>query len=202
MMVDKEKDELLRDYIAGALTHAQASELERRFISEPALKQEAALMLAVRNAMAEQIEPVDQTDGWQRLQTEIDRQTSNATIADHQPANDNRVATWWRWAAVGLAFVCAGQFLLATGPALISGQDTERYYAVTEAPPKTNLIVTFNPDGQEEAIRRLLQDTEGQIVSGPSSIGVYEVHFGDVEDRDAALKIFLQRQDVIDTAHQ
>lgn len=82
--------------------------------------------------------------------------------------------TWLRWAAVAQCVVIAGLLVLLTRPE--SAPTEYRAMGATDAPAgasAANLVVQFQPETSEHALRAVLQAQDARIVDGPTVTGAW-----------------------------
>ncbi|MEM8728928.1 MAG: hypothetical protein AAGF79_03335 [Pseudomonadota bacterium] len=176
---DRPDDETLLDYIADRLDPDSRAAIETQAAADPELATDIALMRSMRQAL--QTETDAQAPGalgWKRLERAIEAST---------PATVPRRPMWQVAAAAAVVAVLGWQFvampvLNGSGPGLQTASD-----APVEG---MSLTVAFVPDSTEAQIRDLLVQTGGQIVEGPSALGLWQVQFDNQAARDAALDAF------------
>lgn len=66
--------------------------------------------------------------------------------------------------------------------------------------PELLARVAFRPEAREDALRRLMLETDARIVDGPSALGLYTLAFPDRGARDAALDRYAVRSNLVESA--
>ena len=111
---------------------------------------------------------------------------SNAITAEQAPVAANDNSRIWKYAAAALAIVAALQTAVLIQP---STQAPAEIYVTASAndanTPAVNVI--FQPSAPAEALTRVLKQVDGEIIAGPSAIGLYTVAFETETARDDAL---------------
>jgi hypothetical protein len=73
----------------------------------------------------------------------------------------------------------------------------ERPFTTLSGPPGATsgvrLTIMFQPSVTEEAMRQALLDIEGNVVSGPSALGVYIVQIPATPDDDRAIQALIDK---------
>jgi anti-sigma factor RsiW len=107
------------------------------------------------------------------------------------------VTSWKVWAS---AFSAAMAVLLVVlvAPRFDSGVTPgERPFTTLSGPPGATsgvrLTIMFQPSVTEEAMRQALLDIEGNVVSGPSALGVYIVQIPATPDDDRAIQALIDK---------
>ena len=188
---DQALSELLLDYVQGKASDEAISAIEARLLIDEKFADE----LAYYNGLRQAVSPLKQTSdadelGWKRL--------SNAIEAERIPhaANDNH--RFWKYAAAALAIVAALQtaFILQSPGA---PESSDFVMASAEDDTAFGLKVIFQPDATSEDLTMALRDLDGQIVAGPSALGLYTVGFLSEASRDAALEALASETDLVES---
>ena len=174
--------------LRGELTPEDQAELDAAIAINPVLKKDFEFQKTLRDELQAQKTSVTDELGWARLSRSIDAIESQ-TGADKKldqgayaiPANDTSRERFWKRAAVALTLVCVAQLSLF-GLNLNSSDNEVRYEPVAEASPSGHVQIALKQGLETEALTRVLQDRKGQIVSGPSALGLYTVSFSSLED--------------------
>ncbi|NWG70763.1 MAG: hypothetical protein HXY23_04015 [Parvularculaceae bacterium] len=173
------------DYVLGRLTPEAAALFKRRLAEDQRLASEVAFVERVRRVLREEDSAPDQGHelGWSRLRRALDAQGQRPLDAK----TVKRSAPWGMIAAALLMVVLVEAVLLA---GLSSVRPAPGYVKASAQPkPCPCLRATFNGAATESEIRQLLLEIGGEIVSGPSALGVYRIRFAD----DAATSAGLAR---------
>jgi hypothetical protein len=178
---------LLPWYVTGALEPAER-EVVRAHLADCAqcraeLADERRLAPALAELPADNLPDVD--SGWAALARQLDREEEPAASRDHFAAGRRAAGApasgrmggrrdWMRWAI-------AAQFaaiVVLGGLAWRGETSTARYHTLSSAqPPLTaNLVVMFQPDTSEKAMRDMLRATGARLVDGPTSTDAYLLH--------------------------
>ncbi|MEM7664015.1 MAG: hypothetical protein AAF292_17375 [Pseudomonadota bacterium] len=193
---DEAKSVRLLDYVQDRLDADSRAEVEAAVVGNTDLADELAYYQGLANA-GELAEPqADHEFGWVRLSKAIETETD---ISSTPPlaANDNsqlwRIATF----ALGLVALVQAGLLLGTSPASI--EDDPIYVPVTQA-TGFDVQVIFENAATSEEIRELLTGIDGEIIAGPSAIGLYDVRFATEEERSIGLDTLRDATDLIESA--
>ena len=182
----EEIEALLPWYANGTLTPAETATVERHLARCPAcradLEQCHALATAVRDN-AESWQPAP--GGFDRLMAEIDRlEPKPAPTETRAPTLLQRIRDWLgatpnpvRWTLALESMAVAVLLLVVALPMLRTAPDYETLSGGTEQPAASGprLRVVFADSATAGEIRQLLQDIDGDIVAGPTALGVYTV---------------------------
>lgn len=198
-MTSDELSEHLLAYVKGRLAETERQDVERLVEADPAISAELAYLQSLDAAAALQ-RTADGDNGtglgWARLSKALD---GAGTAAGSVAANDNR-ARAWKWATLALGCVAAVQAIFLMQGLGIVSEDEARYVPVVEASAGYLVQVSFNPDAPEGQIRELLLQAGGELVSGPSAIGIYRVRFESQSARDAGLGQFHAARGIVEDA--
>ena len=188
---------MIPDYIANRLSPADKKIVEDAVNNNPDIAAELEFQQNISSALKaeEEINPPGEL-GWARLSREINaepRQIENPLAAnDAAPSRP-----FWRYAAAILAVAVIGQSVFI-GSKLTSSED-DRYYAVTENTDAFTVKIGFETEANLSEVTALMKSVDGNIISGPTSQGLYSVNFATNADREAAEKIFAERKDLVQT---
>lgn len=178
------EDDLLA-YVQGRAEADLTQRIEGAAGDDPGLAAELALMIGLKPALAPENGMNSPGEfGWRRLEAAIDSDLAGA--ATSPPRATPQTPIFWRVAAALLAVVVLGE------AAYIStrlGPDPG-YVTATETSGVDLLAISFAPDAPAQDIAALLRDAGGQIVEGPSAIGLFRVSFKDAETAQAARALF------------
>lgn len=190
MPPDETVSELLPDYVRGTLSDADRARVDAAVAADQALAAELATFQGVSAALKADAGPVTGREiGWARLSRAVDA---------HERATAPGVITRWQVAAAVFAVLAIGQaaWIVGTGPR----DEGARFTTAGEAAEAWTLQVMFAPTATEADIRALLDATGGQIVAGPSAIGLYRVRFESEAAMQSALEALSTAPDVVEGA--
>lgn len=174
---DTLSDEQLVAYVRGRLPEAEAARISALAATRPELAAEIALARGVAadvDAEAAAATPGDL--GWARIARALESQKA-------APVRPARISLW-RMGAVAAAAVLGWQLVAVP---LLEGPETG-YVPVTEAPGTLpEITVAFTPEATEPEMRALLRAVGGEVVGGPSAVGLWRLGFADAAARDEAL---------------
>lgn len=109
---------------------------------------------------------------------------------------------WWQPLPAFARVTVAAQFVLLVGMAglLLKQRDAESEFRTASQPTDASrarrglrLLLGFQPGISEEAMRRVILELHGEIVSGPSPLGLYTVEVPIARDRRGEAEKLLQR---------
>ncbi|HRF62200.1 MAG TPA: zf-HC2 domain-containing protein [Candidatus Competibacter sp.] len=193
-----EIEALLPWYANGTLTVAETATVERHLAHCPAcradLEQCRALVTAVqRNEESWQPAP----GGFDRLMAEIDRLEAKPTPAKTSSSSLlQRILDWLqatpnpvRWTLALESMAVAALLLIVATPMLRTVPEYETLSSGAEQPAtkEPHLRVVFADAATVGEIRQLLRDIDGNIVAGPTALGVYTVALPATDHSDRAL---------------
>ena len=133
--------------------------------------------------------------GWARLSRAIETERQNEIKSQYVGQTTQPL---WRYATFALGFVVIAQAAMWFSASNVSSEPT--YVTVTEAVDSFDAQVIFNPDATEIDIRELLHSVNGEIVMGPSALGIYTVRFVDEDARSASLDTLKAATKIIESA--
>ena len=171
---DAELEKLLPWYANGTLSDDERREVEAYLERSAEARAELAFLQGLRQQVKE--EAIGNSPGelgWRRLQREIKRDGAGAPAAPAVSASPG----WWRPAAIAAALVIVLQsaVLVGTWP---GSEPQEMIPAGVPSGEAAVLQVTFAPDATEAQISDLLRAVRGNLVGGPSALGIYRVEIG------------------------
>lgn len=159
---DREVEQLLPWYVNGTLT-GQERERVRRYLQE---NEHAAVEVEVLRGVRDAVKSEDVGSpgefGLRRLKEGI-RDTARPEASAGGPSR------WWRPAMAAAALV-----IVVQGALLIDAwQRGDTWVPAGVEPARPILQLRFDPAATEKEIRGLLNELDIELVSGPSSVGVY-----------------------------
>ena len=188
---DQSLSELLLDYVQGTASQEAVEAIEARLPVDPKIADEIAYYKGLKTAVSplKQSAPADEL-GWKRL--------SNAIEAERNPVAANDNFPFWKYAAAALAVVAA----LQTAFLVQSPRTPEEPVFVTasaENEAAFGLTVIFQPNTTANDLTEVLKAVDGEIIAGPSALGLYTVAFETEASRDSALEALAAQPDVIES---
>ena len=196
---DQAISELLLDYVQGTASEEAKAAIDARLKSDPKLADELAYYKGLQQAVA----PTKQTTtpdelGWKRLANAIHQEQLPVAdkVAGKVAANDN--APFWKYAAAALAVVAALQtaFLFQSPQ---SGEEPTYVTASASDETQYGLNIIFQPTATADELTDTLKNVGGEIVAGPSALGLYTVAFDTEAARDAAQDALARETDIIES---
>jgi len=198
-MTPEEVSELLLDYSKGRLDEADMLDVQHAAAGSEEIAAELALYEGLSRAGAgqEYSDTAPGEMGWARLAKLIDAYEA----AEQLPvaANDNS-GRFWRYATFALGFIVLGQVGFQFIGADQNSVNDKPFVPVTAPAAAFATQVVFQPSASEAAIRELLLENKAQIVSGPSSIGIYEISFENEDGLTAGLERLKQAPEIVESA--
>jgi len=184
-------NELVLDYARGRASDDVRTAIESRLSEDQKLADQVAYLQGLHRAVSplKQESPADEL-GWKRL--------SNAIAAEQSPVAANDNSRVWKYAAAALAVVAALQtaFLVQPSPQA----PTETYVTASANDVDTPAVnVIFRPTAATEELTRVLNEVDGEIIAGPSAIGLYTVSFATETARDDAIAALEAETDLIES---
>lgn len=193
---DDAVSERLLDLAKGRLDDKTAQAIEKEAGETPSHASELSYYKALASAAA----PVTRSEGhdalWDRISDSIDEIDQDAA-SPPKAANDNTRIWQAVAAALGLAVIVQGG-ILANQTGTDKTPDGPIYIPVADSSPLEAQIL-FQPDATSADLVALINQFEGDIVAGPSAIGLYTVRFETEAARDEAVDALRLETDIVDT---
>lgn len=176
------KDDIIEkipEYLNGSLSDHDISAIESAAERDESIRMEIEFMKSIQQqVLSEKIESPTEW-GWARLKQTIEKQN-----IEENPTGTKTVSTitpiWKKLAiAASFAFVIQSGYLVQQN--VFNSTD---YQLLSTKNLENSIQIQFKTGTSEQAIRRLLINTEGNIINGPSALGIYTVEF---KDRETAL---------------
>lgn len=197
----------LLDYAKGRLSAQERVDVEALVAGNPAQQEELAFYQSLYSAFegdrnGTQTGPDEM--GWMRLSKAIAAEESpvgQTAIPQegHKPAaNSNQ--SYWRIAAMIAGVVALGQSIMLVNIGLDNQSNKPLYVSVAETEHAFDAKVIFRAEAVEADISALLKASNGDIVQGPSALGVYTVRFLDDEALKTGLESFIEASNVVESA--
>lgn len=178
-LTDDALNQLVLDYVRGTASEEAIEAIEARILSDSKLADEVAYYKGLHQTLAPLKRETSPNElGWKRL--------TNAIAEDATPAAANDNGRIWKYAAAALAMVVALQttFLMQS-----PSEDTSETFVTASANDAEihGLRVIFRDDTTAAELTDLLKSVDGDIVAGPSALGLYTIAFDSDVLRDEAL---------------
>lgn len=188
---DDALNELVLEYARGTASDDVRTAIEARLPKDPKLADEIAYLQGLHRAVSPlKTDGAADEIGWKRL--------SNAISAEQGPVAANDNSRIWKYAAAALAIVAALQTAVLIQPSTQAPAETYVTASANDAnTPAVN--VTFHPSATAEALTRVLKEVDGEIIAGPSAIGLYTVAFETETARDDALAALEAETDLVES---
>lgn len=198
-----EMSQILLDYARNRLPADKHAEVKKIAKTNPAWAEEIAFYQGLTSAVQEKQHTADPDElGWARLSMAIDDDLTQADLPaaniSSQAANDN--FSIWKIATCALALLAIVQGALLTRNVTTPIQDDDIYVTVTDQSHKYDSKIIFLPDAREDNIRKLLRSVEGDIISGPSALGVYVVRFSSEKHKTQGLQVLEKATNIVESA--
>jgi len=174
-MKHEEMIELLPPYLNDQLSDAQKALVRQAVNENQSLQQELIFLKSIKDSIkSEEIRPPGDW-GWSRLRRDILAEESKPGHIDPVKTEHNK-PSWWRRVAIAASIVCVVQ-----SGYMIQQDSTpsETYHMLSTVALENTVKVQFMAGVSERDIRALLINLQGNIVKGPSAVGIYHIRFGD-----------------------
>lgn len=181
-------------YLRGDLSDSERIEVENASAQNPSIAAEIEFQKSLKLALKPDTNAFEPSElGWAKLSKAIDQEEAEAEqVTASQPQ-------FWKYAAAILAVAAIGQAGVL-GSIAFKADDTAQYRPVSETPVQASTAkIGFNPSVTEEQLTKTLIHQQATIISGPSSLGLYEVAFESKSACMTARKVFETQKNVIDT---
>ena len=182
LLEQEEIEALLVFHANGTLSAEDRAKVESAIARDPALADDLSLMQALRAEMQEEPLPSAGELAHQRLMAAVAStpQEQGSSLEQAAPVSGRR------WPVAQLVAVLA--LVALVGQSFFTWRGAEAPgYELASSGVRGDLLVAFRPDATEEMIRETLLDLDLQIVSGPSSLGLYLLSTADLAVDAAAV---------------
>ncbi len=190
-LLDQEEiDALLVFHANGTLNAQEREKVETALARDPDLSDDLSLLQALRAEMQEEALPSAGMLAQQRLMAAVKRTSQDVPAPVVEP--QARKTSWpiARMVAVLAVAALVGQSVFVWRGAEAPGYELASSGAVGD------LLVAFQPGATEEMIRETLLSLDLQIVSGPSSLGLYRLSSG---EEQIGVQALAARNDVFES---
>ncbi|MEO0883349.1 MAG: hypothetical protein AAFY34_11565 [Pseudomonadota bacterium] len=197
-MSDDDRSAHLLDYVHGRLKDDERVRVEAAAATNKDIAEELAFFQGLAAAGVPAERPQGHEMSWARLSRAIETSDSDLSETASRPANDNTASKYWRVAAIAFGVLLATQtsWILATSS---DGSSDPIYIPVAEE-PALDLQVIFRDSAPAGEISDVLSTLRGNIVSGPSALGVYQVRFASEDQRGDALEALRSNTTLVESA--
>ena len=204
-MLKDEMLDLIPDYLEGRLSDKDRARLETAIENNSDIAAEFKFQKNIKTALrADTSNDTPDQLGWARLEKSLAKDTSNkdtSNTAQNAPiaVNDNpKPSPFWRYAAACLGVALLGQTIFMSTQLNNNNTSDDKYLPVLTAPAyHFSLKVEFTATAKTSDITELLTKSQGNIISGPTTLGLYEINFASEAARTQAEMIFRKSADVV-----
>lgn len=182
------KDDIIEkipEYLNGNLSDNDIRAIESAAERDESVRMEIEFMKSIQQQiLSEKIESPTEW-GWARLKQTIERQNIEEDETDTSIHSGTKTVSTikpiWKKLAIAASFA----FVIQSGYLVQQNVFNSTDYQLLSTKNLENSIqIQFKTDTSEQAIRLLLINTEGNIINGPSALGIYTIEF---KDRETAL---------------
>ncbi len=192
-------DEIIA-YVQSRLSHDDTAAFEQKIQDDADLRANVAALMAVRGVFGHDAQHDQGTlpdDGWARLAERIDKEAAptQPRIIPTTAANDNwlRPLTLLQAACVAAVAIFGWQVAQTN----LFGEAENGYVTASANDDGPLLRLVFNPDSAFQDISDILSQLDGQIVDGPSAIGLFTVAFPNDAARDLAFDTLIATPNLV-----
>ncbi len=192
---------MIPDYLNGHLSEADRKLVEDSAANNSVIAADLEFQSRLKDAVKtprDEFEPGDLD--WARLSKAMTAEPQNLSLGMSDVAND-RAGTpkFWRYAAVLLAVLAIGQAGVL-GSIAINESSEPQYVTVSEAVTSSySSKVGFVDNLTVKEMNEIVFLVGGNIISGPSALGLYDIDFSSKEACDEAYKMLQLRAEKIET---
>ncbi|MEM7194049.1 MAG: hypothetical protein AAF402_03805 [Pseudomonadota bacterium] len=162
-------------YVNNTLSPEERAQFEEGLKKYSQLEDEIEFARAVQHAVAAEDVGSPGAFGLRRLQQSIGNAESVKKAA--QPRHmETRNSSRWKWAAIAAAVVV----MVQTG-VIFNGPGRVEYELLGNREGIQSLQIDFQSGVTLEQVNHLLKEIEGEIISGPSALGIFRIHLKEVE---------------------
>jgi len=171
---------LLPPYLNDQLSVVQRDFIRHAVNENQSLQQELIFLQSIKDSIkSENIRPPGDW-GWRRLRRDILAEESKPGHIDPAKTEHNK-PSWWKGIAIAASIACVVQsgYMIQQDSA-----QSKSYHMLSTVELENTVKVQFMAGVSESDIRALLINLQGNIVKGPSAVGIYHIRF---EDRQSAI---------------
>lgn len=190
--------ELLPEYVNDSLDKDIRDIIDEAIKTDEAIRLELEFLNSVRKSIKEEkiISPTEW--GLARLKKSLNHhetEQKDFVAKKNTPVSSSKSNAFWKNIALAasVAFVLQSCYLLQNKLGI-----DEEYRTLSTVELKDTIKVQFKDNASELQIRRLLINLDGNIIKGPSAIGIYNIQF---INNDTALET-LEKNNFIEYAEQ
>ncbi len=183
----KHPDDDLPAFVNGTLPASEREAIQTHLAGCEQCREEVHWLATLREQMQNDPLPAVNEMGMARLMKAVrqeEKQTATSTPG------------WWRGALAAAVLVVVAQF----GVIAVQWQPDTVYRPLGETVQSPRIQVRFAETATEIQIREVLARIEGQIVEGPSALGLYLVSVPDDASLEAAAEILWAADGVVEQA--
>ncbi len=172
--------ELLPLYLNDQLSVEQIKLVRRMVDDSQSLQEELIFLQSIKHSIKSENIKSPGEWGFMRLKHDILAEESRSEHITPSDVEKNKQG-WWQKIAIAASFA----FVIQSGYIIQKYSiQPERYHTLSAIELKNAVKVKFMAGVSESDIRTLLINLEGNIVKGPSAVGIYYIIF---EDRQSAV---------------
>jgi len=158
-------------YLRGELSEADRQEIENLAAQNPEIAADIEFQKNLKSALTEDENAYEPGDlGWAKLSKAMKQSDDMSRKNETQPK-------FWRYAAAILAVAAIGQAGVLGSLAFDKGHDAQYVTASEASKTAYTAKVGFNVEIQVNQLTQALQSVDGNIIAGPSSLGLYHLQF-------------------------
>jgi len=183
--------EMIPEYLNGNLSDDDIKAIESAAKENEVIQMEIEFIKSIqKQVQSEKINsPADW--GWARLKQTIEKEGVQPILQTQ--SEQSIIKPIWRKVAIAASFAFVMQSAYLVQQQIFNDTD---YRLLSTELVKNSIQVQFKEGTNEKEIRLLLAEMKGNIVGGPSALGIYSIQF---KDRDLALST-LKNKTIIEYA--
>ena len=197
-MSKNEMLDLIPEYLEDRLSDKDRVRLETAIENNSDIAAEFKFQKNIKTALrADTSNDTPDQLGWARLEKSLAKDTSTTSKTVPIAVNDNpKPSPFWRYAAACLGVALLGQTVFISTQ--LNNASDDIYLPVTTTPAHHfSLKVEFTDTAQTSDITDLLTKSQGNIISGPTTLGLYEINFASEAKRTQAEIVFRESTDIV-----
>jgi len=192
---------LIPAYLRRELSPADMAKVEAAAAVDPSVKADLNFQRALRETLQSDQPAASSSElGWARLSRRLDALETEGdqdmvpmpVAANDEPLKRSR---FWKYATAALAILVVGQFGFMKH---LDANETvdEKYTLVSETNSGSQTSVSPGEAVRLDTLGSVLKSLDGQIISGPSAIGLFDLQF---ETRTACEAALPQLRDIMES---